>query len=123
MIRLPPRSTRTDTLFPYTTLFRSLEVDAVGRRRAALGQLGEGLVERRLGARPERGMVGGDVLQALQAVIDAAVESPHGEPLLHQGPEGQDMLALPHAPAAPVPCPVQLGTTPPPPPETRHIET
>src|SRR3546814_16418665 len=24
MIRLPPRSTRTDTLFPYTTLFRSL---------------------------------------------------------------------------------------------------
>src|SRR3546814_9277884 len=26
MIRLPPRSTRTDTLFPYTTLFRSLSV-------------------------------------------------------------------------------------------------
>src|SRR3546814_4497684 len=25
MIRLPPRSTRTDTLFPYTTLFRSLQ--------------------------------------------------------------------------------------------------
>src|SRR3546814_3545119 len=25
MIRLPPRSTRTDTLFPYTTLFRSHE--------------------------------------------------------------------------------------------------
>src|SRR3546814_5186325 len=29
MIRRPPRSTRTDTLFPYTTLFRSLaEEDA-----------------------------------------------------------------------------------------------
>src|SRR3546814_4249153 len=27
MLRLPPRSTRTDTLFPYTTLFRSLLVD------------------------------------------------------------------------------------------------
>src|SRR3546814_20410068 len=26
MIRRPPRSTRTDTLFPYTTLFRSPEV-------------------------------------------------------------------------------------------------
>src|SRR3546814_681697 len=26
MIRRPPRSTRTDTLFPYTTLFRSLPV-------------------------------------------------------------------------------------------------
>src|SRR3546814_1130718 len=25
MIRLPPRSTRTDTLFPYTTLFRSCD--------------------------------------------------------------------------------------------------
>src|SRR3546814_16375977 len=25
MIRLPPRSTRTDTLFPYTTLFRSFD--------------------------------------------------------------------------------------------------
>src|SRR3546814_3181731 len=27
MIRLPPRSTRTDTLFPYTTLFRSADLD------------------------------------------------------------------------------------------------
>src|SRR3546814_19848980 len=31
MIRRPPRSTRTDTLFPYTTLFRS------GEEPAALG--------------------------------------------------------------------------------------
>src|SRR3546814_6289573 len=28
MIRRPPRSTRTDTLFPYTTLFRSAQTDA-----------------------------------------------------------------------------------------------
>src|SRR3546814_1350859 len=28
MIRRPPRSTRTDTLFPYTTLFRSRRVDS-----------------------------------------------------------------------------------------------
>src|SRR3546814_2767298 len=33
MIRRPPRSTRTDTLFPYTTLFRS-SCAAAGRRRA-----------------------------------------------------------------------------------------
>src|SRR3546814_13749414 len=26
MVRQPPRSTRTDTLFPYTTLFRSIDV-------------------------------------------------------------------------------------------------
>src|SRR3546814_6847985 len=32
MIRRPPRSTRTDTLFPYTTLFRSLV--AVGAQAA-----------------------------------------------------------------------------------------
>src|SRR3546814_10470458 len=31
MIRRPPRSTRTDTLFPYTTLFRSLERPEPGR--------------------------------------------------------------------------------------------
>src|SRR3546814_13164593 len=32
MIRRPPRSTRTDTLFPYTTLFRSLGLQ-IGDRR------------------------------------------------------------------------------------------
>src|SRR3546814_11834079 len=30
MIRRPPRSTRTDTLLPYTTLFRSLDAIALG---------------------------------------------------------------------------------------------
>src|SRR3546814_13282779 len=33
MLRRPPRSTRTDTLFPYTTLFRSV-ADRPQRRRA-----------------------------------------------------------------------------------------
>src|SRR3546814_518239 len=33
MIRRPPRSTRTDTLFPYTTLFRSHEPQTVTRRK------------------------------------------------------------------------------------------
>src|SRR3546814_4713683 len=33
MIRRPPRSTGTDPLFPYTTLFRSHEVQASHRRR------------------------------------------------------------------------------------------
>src|SRR3546814_17267304 len=40
MIRRPPRSTRTDTLFPYTTLFRSVLGDArmqVGDRVAVQG--------------------------------------------------------------------------------------
>src|SRR3546814_15106305 len=40
MIRRPPRSTRTDTLFPYTTLFRSHRargVDDIGMLRADAG--------------------------------------------------------------------------------------
>src|SRR3546814_13554133 len=37
MIRRPPRSTRTDTLFPYTTLFRS----AVGDHRAEAAEVAD----------------------------------------------------------------------------------
>src|SRR3546814_10052894 len=40
MIRRPPRSTRTDTLFPYTTLFRSKEI---GLRYDGEGKLGFGV--------------------------------------------------------------------------------
>src|SRR3546814_9723920 len=36
MIRRPPRSTRTDTLFPYTTLFRSLRLEGPPGRRGVL---------------------------------------------------------------------------------------
>src|SRR3546814_6484269 len=39
MIRRPPRSTRTDTLFPYTTLFRSVQGDAQA------GAVGHGQLE------------------------------------------------------------------------------
>src|SRR3546814_18913977 len=39
MIRRPPRSTRTDTLFPYTTLFRSPQRDAFGNHvRSVIAQ-------------------------------------------------------------------------------------
>src|SRR3546814_18336070 len=42
MLRLPPRSTRTDTLFPYTTRFRS--IDKVRAAIAAVEQaIGEGV--------------------------------------------------------------------------------
>src|SRR3546814_19401356 len=47
MIRRPPRSTRTDTLFPYTTLFRSVDFErhrvalfAPGRARLIFGAIG-----------------------------------------------------------------------------------
>src|SRR3546814_12819731 len=55
MIRRPPRSTRTDTRFPYTTLFRSRfplqSVNSIAARQLAhqildLGQRAEQLIER-----------------------------------------------------------------------------
>src|SRR3546814_4655193 len=46
MIRRPPRSTRTDTLFPYTTLFRS------GTARMASRFAGQGRTVRIEGAAP-----------------------------------------------------------------------
>src|SRR3546814_19953060 len=42
MIRRPPGSTRTDTLFPYTTLFRSAGVDVRPRGRVSHGGRGRG---------------------------------------------------------------------------------
>src|SRR3546814_9224531 len=42
MLRRPPRSTRTDTLFPYTTLFRSLGgIHAHRLAVAVIEQIGE----------------------------------------------------------------------------------
>src|SRR3546814_17063728 len=38
MRRRPPRSTRTDTLFPYTTLFRSRFFRGIGQDISALGE-------------------------------------------------------------------------------------
>src|SRR3546814_4894351 len=52
MIRRPPRSTRTDTLFPYTTLFRSRLSGLADQGRGAFGAsgaLGTGLSSKRLG--------------------------------------------------------------------------
>src|SRR3546814_16230964 len=91
MIRRPPRSTRTDTLFPYTTLFRSIVLIgdpkamangfiAVGNRNRVL--LGIGEVNDR---RPEYGPEASDlqpaakpdffpVLQILQVRTDVAVK-------------------------------------------------
>src|SRR3546814_11242795 len=43
MIRLPPKSTRTDTLFPYTTLFRSPEAGPPPPRQRKRGFLRQSL--------------------------------------------------------------------------------
>src|SRR3546814_4114332 len=67
MIRRPPRSTRTDTLFPYTTLFRSIDL----RRRNHL-RLGRPIRQRLDVHRIERA-ARGDMLR------DAAAREIGGE--------------------------------------------
>src|SRR3546814_3311398 len=54
MIRRPPRSTRTDTLFPYTTLFRSCRGSGGDRRGAQSAERGTPRA-RGVGARTGRG--------------------------------------------------------------------
>src|SRR3546814_7407648 len=89
MIRRPPRSTRTDTLFPYTTLFRSedREVDAgpleqLGHRDRDLLVL---VVERAGAAHP---------VEVLVAEGVATLDDRHAIDL--DGPRGP--IALAHAP-------------------------
>src|SRR3546814_1444512 len=64
MIRRPPRSTRTDTLFPYTTLFRSKVALSVPARRL-IADDGE-VIERRRLLRP---------LKSANWTLEALVES------------------------------------------------
>src|SRR3546814_7195450 len=85
MIRRPPRSTRTDTLFPYTTLFRSKKALALGGGGKAadtagpeqignvsfLGQVIEGLDPKQLrGLIDENKKKLGSGVSALVAVVD-----------------------------------------------------
>src|SRR3546814_12084718 len=68
MIRRPPRSTRTDTLFPYTTLFRSewLEAHFPDRKAKVLKLVrdtrGDGLYQAEFGLRKRGSGVYADLL-------------------------------------------------------------
>src|SRR3546814_4703344 len=65
MIRRPPRSTRTDTLFPYTTLFRSLPT--IRSRRAGV------IAARGAGAKARREVLGGGGCR-LPDAVDCALQ-------------------------------------------------
>src|SRR3546814_10958182 len=73
MRRRPPRSTRTATLFPYTTLFRSVELLRAGDVALAQLALAVGLLARlNLGGfRPSQGRRGAFDLQAEGCGVDA----------------------------------------------------
>src|SRR3546814_15496420 len=70
MIRRPPGSTRTDTLFPYTTLFRSGEafIERQPRRRLDAGEVGV----RRLEPAPAFRVLGLELLDHADVAKDFA---------------------------------------------------
>src|SRR3546814_18253741 len=88
MIRRPPRSTRTDTLFPYTTLFRSADAApaphralteqveisvATGKVRVVTIALRELPRHRQLAQRPQQRVVvgiGGDFTLHVRTEVD-----------------------------------------------------
>src|SRR3546814_9806679 len=104
MIRRPPRSTRTDTLFPSTTLFRSVHHGALHRRAAGLLEHQQLPVDRAAAV---------DVPQVPAAqggpgeVTDAAPDDDHAERArkLFAGPIAflKSAPALQHLPAPTVP--------------------
>src|SRR3546814_8322041 len=102
MIRRPPRSTRTDTLFPYTTLFRSA---GARPRPPALEPFG------RTG-RPGRRLANGLPDAGLKILTSGTLDA--GVPMLHWRVK-ELPCRFPHLPA-----PLLLGT-PPKPMQTRTL--
>src|SRR3546814_20330845 len=125
MIRGPPRSTRTDTLFPYTTLFRSR-----GRKpRAFL------LQQERLALLLRSG-------RRWRAAPDEGASEASCSALLHEKPESKAALRCARAPSSPLrapspasqekgfptrltctPCPSPPLSPPTPPPHRPHAKT
>src|SRR3546814_12197242 len=69
MIRRPPRSTRTDTLFPYTTLFRSEDLIRLALQR----------FEAPAAAKPPAASGLGEELERALRVLEAASSQPRSE--------------------------------------------
>src|SRR3546814_12996537 len=101
MIRRPPRSTRTDTLFPYTTLFRSLVIavdpQATASQWAAWRQDAPPVVidsaPPRLAAKIEQATGQG----AASIVIDTP---PHADSAASAAVEADDLVLIPCRPSA-----------------------
>src|SRR3546814_5668674 len=75
MIRRPPRSTRTDTLFPYTTLFRSKGSALIGSWGSARDR-GEGVGRGHRAADPQEGQRERGEPQPPHVAAEAGVEAP-----------------------------------------------
>src|SRR3546814_4766735 len=100
MIRRPPRSTRTDTLFPYTTLFRSGGEPASGGKRLDDRQPGEArggeepvqpVPAARLGGQPKHG--GADEIRHTPCFLRMACRDVAADRIFGGGVEGAGGLA------------------------------
>src|SRR3546814_17312558 len=107
MIRRPPRSTRTDTLFPYTTLFRSFGKN----HNTPDWETGpNGPFDRwptGLGFEYFYGFNAGDTNQWAPALVEntRTVEPPNGDPTYILDKELADhALDWPHVQQSPQPC-------------------
>src|SRR3546814_9939307 len=93
MIQRPPRSTRTDPLLPYTTLFRSRVSIAVGHDGCALGagnEMGAGVHVDDLRLRG----IDGAVPAAAERLVEGDVVGGDGDPALDQRVLGRIERAL-----------------------------
>src|SRR3546814_10380166 len=86
MIRRPPRSTRTDTLFPYTTLFRATEKRFVRRAVRGRSMLETGFAHLAADA-------GDPAPEAEPAGDDRFVDRPHALAVRHAGTPGDARAA------------------------------
>src|SRR3546814_4324987 len=90
MIRRPPRSTRTDTLFPYTTLFRSAESSPASMTKAEF----ESRVRDYLLANPEI------ILESLQALEARRMAEEQGEAAQMIASNADALLRNPDSPVS-----------------------
>src|SRR3546814_18170839 len=99
MIRRPPSSTRTDTLFPYTTLFRSQEA-AANATTAGAGPVAQAQSAPTIGQPLEAGVLdalrGGESVAVVSVKDDGEVSGNHAENIT-RGPKDNDRGSIPNA--------------------------
>src|SRR3546814_9997380 len=93
MIRRPPRSTRTDTLFPYTTLFRSpyRKADAIDRPSAGIDECEDVAAGARHDLETRVGVARRPLVEDQPVAGDRPADG-HREPLAVRGNVGVDRI-------------------------------
>src|SRR3546814_14556448 len=93
MIRRPPKSTRTDTLFPYTTLFRSC-----GETSAPFGSEAAAATNENEAVASAEGKGDGETVPVAPSVPvggEAADDTAGAEPQQASAPKGEAVASLP----------------------------